>query len=407
MVGKWQGRDLAVERGFDRFFGPNCQGKISYWNAVQANDFYLDDQRWEFPESGFFMTEAFSDYAAKFLKSAVAGEAPFFLYVAYIAPHWPLHAQEKDIASYRDLYLETGWDEWRQRRFERQRGMGLVSDIWKMAPKPASVHPWKDDPEKDWQAERMAVYAAQIATVDRGIGGLLNILKESGAEEDTLVLFLSDNGAAPDGGMQPGTSGFGFDRSRPNKAWRRDGVVIKGGSGPDHMPGPHDTFAGYGIAWATTSNTPLRDHKQSAYEGGIRTPLIARWPGVIKERGAITQQAGHVIDVMATCLDVSTLGYPDEFKGRHPIPMEGKSLVPIFRGEQREAHEAVGWNCARGQAIRQGKWKLVRPAPGKPWELYDLESDGGETNNLAGKSPDRVDSMALAWESWRKRVGAR
>ena len=407
MVGKWQGRDLAVERGFDRFFGPNCQGKISYWNAVQANDFYLDDQRWNFPESGFFMTEAFNDYAAEFLKTAVAGEAPFFLYVAYIAPHWPLHAREKDIASYRDLYRQTGWDEWRQRRFERQREMGLIAANSTMAAKPASVQPWQDDPEKNWQAERMATYAAQISTVDRGVGGLLKILKESAVDEDTLVLFLSDNGAAPDGGLRPGTSGFGFDRSGKNKAWRRDGIAIKGGSGPDHMPGPHDTFAGYGIAWATTSNTPLRDHKQSAYEGGIRTPLIARWPKVIKEGGLISQQPGHVIDVMATCLDLSNLDYPAEFEGRRPIAMEGRSLAPIFRGEQRAAHEAIGWDCSRGQALRQGNWKLVRPAPGKPWQLYDLKADGGETRDLAGASAARVESMALAWESWRQRVGAR
>ena len=169
----------------------------------------------------------------------------------------------------------------------------------------------------------------------------------------------------------------------------------------------HDTFAGYGIAWATTSNTPLRDHKQSAYEGGIRTPLIARWPKVIKEGGLISQQPGHVIDVMATCLDLSNLDYPAEFEGRRPIAMEGRSLAPIFRGEQRAAHEAIGWDCSRGQALRQGNWKLVRPAPGKPWQLYDLKADGGETRDLAGASAARVESMALAWESWRQRVGAR
>lgn len=407
MVGKWQGRDLAVERGFDRFFGPNCQGKISYWNAVQANDFYLDDQPWEFPESGFFMTEAFSNHAAEFLKSAAAGDDPFFLYVAYIAPHWPLHALEKDIASYRDQYRQTGWDEWRDRRFARQREMGLVPETWKMGPKPTSVPPWADDPDNDWQAERMAAYAAQISTVDRGVGGLLKILKNSGVEDDTLVLFLSDNGAAPDGGVRPSTTGFGFGQDGEQKNWRRDGIPIKGGSGPDHAPGPHDTFAAYGIAWATTSNTPLRDHKQSAYEGGIRTPLIARWPRVIETGGGMTNQAGHVMDVMATCLDLAGLDYPEEFNGRRPVPIEGRSLKPVFRGEEREAHESIGWDCGRGQALLQGKWKLVRPAPGKPWELYDLDVDGGETNNLAGESADRVEAMAAAWEGWSKRVGAR
>jgi arylsulfatase A-like enzyme len=409
MVGKWQGRDLAVERGFDRFFGPNCRGTISYWNEVGTNEFYLDDQPWKWPESGFFMTEAFNEHAAEFLKAAAAGaeEKPFFLYVAYIAPHWPLHAREADIAAYRDQYRKAGWDEWRDRRFAKQREMGLIPETWKLGPKPAAVPAWADAPEKEWQAERMAAYAAQISSVDRGVGSLLKVLKESGVEDDTLVLFLSDNGAASDGGLTPRTAGFGFGRDGQQKDWRRDGVAIKGGSGPDHMPGPADTFAAYGMAWATTSNTPLRDHKQSAYEGGIRTPLIARWPKVIKEGGAFTTQTGHIIDVMATCLDLGKLDYPKEFGGRHPLPMEGASLAPIFRGETREEHEAIGWDCARGQALRQGKWKLVRPARNKAWELYDLNVDGGETLNLAGTETKRVETMAAAWETWSRRVGVR
>jgi arylsulfatase A-like enzyme len=253
----------------------------------------------------------------------------------------------------------------------------------------------------------MAVYAAQISAVDRGVGRMLEVLNEAGVAENTLVLFLSDNGAAPDGGLRPSESGFGFNRDDKQKNWRKDGGLIKGGSGPDHMPGPADTFAGYGIAWATTSNTPFRDHKQSAYEGGIRTPLIARWPAAIQKGGGLTNQAGHVIDVMATCLDVAGLDYPKEFAGRRPLPMEGLSLAPIFRGEERPGHEAIGWNCSRGQALSQGKWKLVRPAPNKSWELYDLEADGGETNDLAEAQTDRAQKMAADWEIWRKRVGAR
>lgn len=407
MVGKWQGRDLAVHRGFDRFFGPNCQGKISYWHAVRANDFSLDDQPWTFPESGFFMTDAFNDYAVEFLEEATAGEKPFFLYVAYIAPHWPLHAREETIAPYRERYRMQGWNEWRETRLQRQIELGLLPEEARPAPVPASIPNWADDPHKEWQAERMAVYAAQISNVDRGVGRLLTVLEESGADENTLVLFLSDNGAARDGGLVPSTSGFGFQRGRNNSGWRRDGVAIKPGSGPDLMPGPHDTFAGYGIAWATTSNTPLRDHKQSAYEGGIRTPLIARWPTVMKQGGKITRQPGHVIDIMATCLDAAGVEYPEEFQGRRPLPMEGKSLVPIFHGEQRPGHELLAWKCGRGRAIQMGDWKLVRPRDGGPWELYNLEDDIGETENLADNFPDRVRQMAEKYEAWRRRVGAR
>lgn len=407
MVGKWQGRDLAVERGFDRFFGPNCQGKISYWNAVRGNDFYLDDQPWRFPAAGFFMTDAFNDYAVEFLEEASQGEKPFFLYVGYIAPHWPLHARPETIAPYRDRYRSHGWEHWRDVRLERQLSSGLLPDDAKPAPIPRSIPNWANDPHKDWQAERMAVYAAQISNVDRGVGRMLEVLRRSGADENTLVLFLSDNGAAPNGGLTPTTSGFGFAPGANNSNWRKDGVAIKPGSGPKRMPGPHDTFAGYGIAWATTSNTPLRDHKQSAYEGGIRTPLIARWPEVIKTGGQVTRQPGHVIDIMATCLDVAGVPYPEEFQGRRPLPMEGRSLTPILHSRKRQEHELLAWKCGRGRAIMIGDWKLVRPRDDRPWELYNLKTDIGETENLVAEFPDRVRTMREKYEAWRRRVGAR
>ena len=406
MVGKWQGRDLAVKRGFDRFFGPNCRAKISYWDAVVQNDFYLDDQPWMHPDD-FFMTDAFNDYSVEFLQDAVAGQKPFFLYVAYIAPHWPLHAREETIAPYRERYQQTGWDGWRENRLARQRELGLLPEDAMPAVRNQSVPDWSKDPNKDWQAERMAVYAAQISNVDRGVGRLLDVLKTSGADENTLVLFLSDNGAAPDGGFTPSKSGFGFAPNANNANWRKDGVAIRPGSGPDLMPGPHDTFSAYGLAWALTSNTPLRDAKQSAYEGGIRTPLIARWPTVIKQGNGLTGQPGHVMDIMATCLDLAGVEYPTEFQGRRPTLMEGRSLAPIFRGQQGEGHELIAWNCARGRAIQMGDWKLVRPRDNQPWELYNLETDIGETRNLAAEEPERVTAMTAKYQEWRTRVGAK
>jgi arylsulfatase A-like enzyme len=406
MVGKWQGRDLAVQRGFDRFFGPNCRAKISYWNAVRGNDFYLDDQTWNFPASGFFMTDAFNDYAVSFLSEAVTDDNPFFLYVAYIAPHWPLHARETDIATYRDRYSKQGWDEWRQTRFKRQQKTGLLPTGSELARKATSIHEWKDDKDQNWQAERMAAYAAQITNVDRGVGRILDVLRASGKERDTLILFLSDNGAAPDGGVRPSASGFGFG-SKSTADWRKDGVAMNGGSGPNLLPGPHNTFAAYGLAWATTSNTPLRDTKQSAYEGGIRTPLIARWPAVIQKGGNLTRQPGHVIDIMATCLDAAGAEYPAAFKGRQPTPMEGKSLIPILHGEQRKGHDILAWKCSRGRAIRSEQWKLVRPRDDSDWELYDMSIDAGETKNLAQQFPNRVIRMSEQYRTWRERVGAK
>ncbi len=405
MVGKWQGRDLAVKRGFDRFFGPNCQLKISYFHEVVQNEFYLDDQRWKFPEKGFYLTDAFNDHADRFLTEAVGGEEPFFLYVAHIAPHWPLHAPEEYIAPHRQRYLETGWDEWREYRARRQKELDLVKEDTPLAPKNREIKPWKDEPHKRWQAERMAVYAAQIESIDRGVGSLLKILKDAGKAENTLVMFLSDNGAAMDGGLRPSDRGFGFGPGAKGPKYRLDGVPPRAGSGPENLPGPPDTFAGYGVAWSTVSNTPWRSHKTHAYEGGIRTPLIARWPKVIHDGGAITSQPGHVIDFMATCLDVADLDYPTGFQGRKPLPLEGRTLTPIFRGEQRKAHDVLYFSVPRNQALRMGDWKIVNAARGKPWELYNVAADPTETTNLAAREPERLKQLTRAFQQWRTRLG--
>ena len=174
------------------------------------------------------------------------------------------------------------------------------------------------------------------------------------------------------------------------------------------MPGPADTFAGYGKAWARTSSAPFRSYKRSAYEGGIRAPLIARWPKGIAEGGKLTDQPGHVMDFMATILDIADIKYPKEFQGRKPVPMTGKSLAPIFRGEQREGHKFIAWSTQEGRSIRMGDWKLVKPKKGEAdWELYNLKQDGGETKNLAADNPDQVKKMSTAYEAWKKQVGAK
>ncbi len=405
MVGKWQGRDSALDRGFDRFYGPMCQAKISYFHEVQGNPYYLDRKRVELPED-FYLTDAFNDYALRFLKESLAGETPFFLYVAHIAPHWPLHAREADIAKHREKYRTIGWDEVRSNRLERQRRFGLVPPEWELAERPASVGDWQVDSLKEWQAERMAVYAAQVAAIDRGVGQLLETLEEANAAGNTLIMFLSDNGAAPDGGLVPSNSGFGFGPDSNNAAWRKDGVAIQPGSGPNNLPGAHDTFAAYGLAWANASNTPLRGTKLEAYEGGIRTPLVVRWPAVIREGGQITGQVGHVIDFMATCLDVADAEYPIEFQGRKPLPLEGKSLLPIFEGRRRESHATLCWSVPRHHAIRIGDWKAIKPRNGDRWQLFNLETDGTETSDVATRNPDRVQAMAAQFEAWQQRVGA-
>ena len=405
MVGKWQGRDLAVERGFDRFFGPNCQSKISYFHEVHGNDFYLDDERWRFPSDGFFMTDAFNDYAGRFLEEAVDRDDPFFLYVAYIAPHWPLHAPPEYVAPHRDRYRSQGWDAWREVRLRQQKEMGLLDESIRPALPDQFLGSWEEDEHQAWQAERMAVYSAQVSRVDSGVGRLLEILRTSGKLENTLTMFLSDNGAARDGGLHPTDSGFGFAADGTGPPFRRDGTPIRGGSGPENMPGSAETFAGYGLAWATVSNTPFRSTKATAYEGGIRTPLIARWPAVIGDAGRITRQPGHVVDVMATCLDVAGVDYPEMFAKRVPLPLEGKSLLPVLQGRQREGHDALYFSVPRNQAVRMGDWKLVNANRGEPWELYNLRADPTERNDLARSYPNRVESMKSAFKKWQARVG--
>jgi len=412
MVGKWQERDLPSRRGFDRFFGPMCQGKISYYHEVQGNPYYLDDEPWAVPAQGFYMTDALTDHAVRFVEEATQHRAgsqrrPFFLYAAYVAPHWPLHAPESQMAPHRPRYRDKGWDDWRNLRYQRQRAEKLVPEALQPASWPEAVRPWADDPHKTWQAERMAVYAAQVAAMDRGVGRILDAVRKAGQEDNTLVMFLSDNGAAPDGGLAPSSAGFGFGPKRRNDTWRRDGVAIRPGSGPDNLPGPADTFAAYGLAWAAVSNTPWRGTKMTGYEGGIRTHLVVRWPKVITRGGQVTHQAGHVIDLMATCADVSAAEYPREFQGRRPLPLEGKSLVPIFRGEQRAGHEMLGWRVPEHCVLRAGPWKLIRGSPKAPWELYDLVADGVEAKNLARQLPGVVAALEVKWQQWAARCGVK
>ncbi len=401
LVGKWQDRDVANRYGFDRYFGMKAVAPISYFHEITLDSYFVDEQQVH-PPDGFFLTDLLTDYSLQFLDEALAGTQPFFLYAAYVAPHWPLHARENDIAKYREKYLRAGWDSLRQQRYERQLELGLVTDDWPAASRPDEVGDWETERYKKWQAERMAVYAAQVECLDRNIGRLLSRLEEAGVMENTLILFLSDNGASKNGGAEP--------TDQPmvpfvqNPTWRLDGGQIRPGSSDQVMPGPADTFAAYGPAWAGVSNTPYRDFKWTAFEGGINTPLIVHWPQVIDVGGNITGQFGHVMDILPTCLDVAGSKYPETFAGRRLLPLEGTSLLPIFHGEQRAEPEALFW-YVRSRAVRVGQWKLVSPDERSPWELYDLESDGTEQRDLAVDEPQRVKDLSDRYSKWANRVG--
>ncbi len=401
MVGKWTDSRSPNYKGFDRSFGSLAQkGPTNYFKMVHTAQYFLDKQDYTLPEEGFFKTDAYTDYAVRFLHEAAGQQQPFFLYVAYIAPHWPLHAREEDIAKYRQKYRELGWDRCRAERYRRLRESGLIPDT-PLPPRDPRVPPWEQAAHKQWQAERMAVYAAQVDCMDRNIGRILDALKETDREDNTLILFLSDNGATD---RYPHARSDGsFCRDSKNATWRVDGTRTRP-MVPGVMPGPADTFGGYGPEWAHVSNTPVRGYKQTNYEGGILTPLIVKWPSVIRQGGEITRQIGHVMDIMPTCLEAAGAEYPQGYQGRDILPLEGKSLAPILRGEQRPAHEALCWEYHGYRAVRMGDWKLVGK-PNTSWELYHLETDWSEQNNLAAGHPDRVQEMSRAYKQWASRVG--
>ncbi len=404
MVGKWQRRRLAVELGFDRFFGPMCQAKISYFDEVQHNPWYLDRKRIKLPED-FYLTRELNRYAVEFVQEALELGKPFFLYVAHIAPHWPLHAPPEDYLPLESRYL-AGWTQLRQARHQRQIRLGLVDPAWGVAPWPDSVPPWSKAPYPHWQARRMAVYAAQVQWIDRGVGELVRVLREHGALENTVIIFLSDNGPAPDGGIGPTKSGFGFGPGRDNASWRLDGVAIHPGSGPDNMPGGPETFAAYGLGWATLSSTPWRSTKLSGYEGGIRTPLIVHWPQGISKPGSITHQVGHVVDLMPTLLELAGASYPKQLGSRRPLPLVGQSLLrAILHPETNEPRELF-WSVPWHDAVRIGPWKAVRRKRSPRWELYDLRTDPTERHDLSQKHPQVLTRLVQRWNQWHQQVQA-
>ncbi len=387
MSGKWHvGEDRPhwpTDRGFDKYFGL-ISGGGNYFDLTKAKakgvkrQMAVDDQPYTPPKEGFYLTDAFSDNAAKFADSYGRDDEPFFLYLPYTAPHWPLHAWPEDVARYKGRYKE-GWDKLRRQRHARMVEMGLISGKWKMSPRDTAARLWDNVQDKDLLDLKMAVYAAQIERMDYGIGRVLDKIREIGAWDNTLVLFLADNGGCAEGGP------VGFDN-------RKNGLP----------PGGVDSYMSYGLSWANASNTPFRRYKHWVHEGGIATPLIAHWPAVIDKGGSLTHQPGHIIDIMATCLDVAGIDYPRTHGDNRTKPLEGKSLLPIFKDGKREGHEAIFWEHEGNRAVRQGKWKLVA-VHGKPWELYDLEADRTELNSLAEAYPEKLEQLKAMYQSWAKR----
>jgi arylsulfatase len=408
LSGKWH---LATEmkvpndawptrRGFDRFFGTltGCgsffqPGTLTRGEASAAAEAAAPD---------FFYTDAITDEAVRFIEDHAAPDAaPFFLYAAYTAPHWPLHAKPEDIAKY-DGFFDRGWDALRVERLKRLVAEGILPADTALSDRDPTQPAWDEAADKAWQAIRMQVYAAQIDEVDQGIGRLLRTLEECGKREDTLIIFLSDNGASPE--VLPLVKIEKF-RLRHDilPATGKSGAPMRVGNTPDIVPGPDDTYASYGRAWANLSNTPFRFYKRWVHEGGIAAPLIINWPNGGLDAGAVVDQPFQLVDVLPTVLEATGGRYPPPSITWPVEALEGRSMLAALRGEACDP-APLFWEHTGNAAIRVGRWKLVREYPGE-WELYDLDADRTELRDLAAAQPEIVRDLAAQWQAWADRVG--
>lgn len=377
MVGKWhvgeQRPHWPLDRGFEHYFGL-ITGADNYWKPVRQ--MALENEPWKPSDPNFYMTDAFGNHATKFISEYGGKTDPFFLYVGFTAPHWPLHAWPDDIAKYRGKYLK-GWDELREQRHAKQLQLGIVQKKWGLTPRDSDVPAWStiDQKARDEWDLRMSVYAAQVDRLDQNIGKILNAVEKTGQQDNTLILFLADNGGCAEENIKGETPA---------------------------LPGPAESFTSYRRPWANASNTPFRLYKHWVHEGGIAAPLIAHWPAAIKNPGRLDHQPAHIIDISASVYDAAGASYPKEANGKAIHPLEGKSVIPALRGQKRPLHDAIYWEHEGNRAVRQGDWKLVSRFPHQ-WELYNLAEDRTELHNLAPQDPKRVQAMKAKYQAWADR----
>ncbi|MGE3819924.1 MAG: arylsulfatase [Isosphaeraceae bacterium] len=406
-----------LARGFERFYGMVSGGGSFYDPFTLARDDHLispyDDP--EYRPDTYYFTDAITDHAVRFIgdHASKSPERPFFLYVAYTAAHWPMHALPEDVARQKGRY-DAGYEPIRLARLRKAADLGLIDASQGVSP---AAERWDEVANKARENACMEVYAAMVARMDQGVGEIVSALKDSGRWENTLILYLQDNGGCaelmgrnPVEGRQDGPRA---DRPTlpplPRSAFSpatvppqtRDGYPVR--QGPNVMPGPADTYVAYGRGWANVSNTPFREYKHWVHEGGISTPLIAHWPAGIAARGELRHQPGHLIDVMATCVDVSGSTYPKTLAGQRIPPMEGKSLVPAFANRPID-RDALYWEHEGNRAVAVGDWKLVAKGPRGPWELYHLANDRIEADNLAERYPEKVEALSAKWDAWAERT---
>ncbi|HEY8397529.1 MAG TPA: arylsulfatase [Flavihumibacter sp.] len=378
-----------VNRGFERHFG-NIFGVVDYFDPFSL---VSGETPIESVPEGYYHTDAINDSAASYVREFSKRDQPFFLYVAHTAPHWPLQALPEDIKKYEDTY-KVGWDAIREARYKRMVKMGLIDSArTPLSPRIGAELKWEDNPHKEWDAHAMAVHAAMVDRMDQGIGRIIDALKETGELDNTIIIFLSDNGASPEDCMRYGP---GFDR--PSET--RDGRKIHYPVDKDVLPGPQTSFASIGERWANVVNTPYRYAKAESYEGGVRTPVIVHWPAGIRNKGGFTSQIGHVMDFMPTFMDLAGAQYPETYNGNKIRPFTGVSLLPALVGS-KAAQERVLYNEHFGaRFVREGNWKLVSLAKDTTWRLYDVSKDDSELNDLSAQYPEQVARLSEQWHNW-------
>jgi arylsulfatase len=421
-VGKWHvtrftaadgpKENWPLGRGFDRFYG-TIHGAGSFYDPsslVRDNTMISPYADKEYKPETYYYTDAISDHAVKFVgdHSKEHAKSPFFMYVTYTAAHWPMHALPEDIKKYAGKY-DGGYDPIRKARFEKAAKLGLIEPKQGIS---AQAGDWSKVADKKWEAACMEVYAAMIDRMDQGIGKIVAELKKNGQFDNTLILFLQDNGgcaepmgrteqknhpniARPEKPTFPPMKPTDFAAAGSVPAQTRDGFPVRMGN--KVMPGPEDTYVAYGRGWANVSNTPFREYKHWVHEGGISTPLIAHWPKGGFEKGKLRDTPAHLIDIAPTVYELAGAQYP---KGA--TPLEGKSLVPVFAGKPI-AGRGIFWEHEGNRAVRVGGLKLVSKH-GQPWELYGIANDRVESNDLAAKMPEKVKEMAAMYDAWAKRA---
>lgn len=386
MAGKWHlgmngEQKWPLQRGFEKYYGI-LAGAASYLKPVGSRGLWYNNTKLPTPQGNYYTTDAFTDSAIAFVNEQ-QDDKPFFLYLAFNAPHWPLQAKEADIKKFEGMYAK-GWDQLREERYARQQKSGIVDASVKLSARDTAVRAWKNlsaQEQKD-VAYRMAVYAAQVSCIDDNVGKLVASLKAKGQLDNTLIVFLSDNGACPE----------------PYKE-------LGGGKMEDINNADSSGAISYGMGWANASNTPYRKWKRETEEGGISAPFILCWPKGIakKQENTITKTPSYLIDIMPTFLEVAKAKYATEYKGNQIFPLAGRSLAPVFAGNTLQPHEYMYWEHEGNQAVRKGNWKAVKDGKSTVWDLYDLATDRDEEHNLASAKPDVLKDLTEHWLAWAKK----